>query len=157
MAVRAFSAVATIIRDRLRHTSAVARLLKVERCASQQSTIISYKLDSSAVQLYTTAAAPDSTLYVCAHSVEVARPRPPLGFANRRTEASTLRTKKRPGAWPVSISHGSIRKSMIKSLALRREWQIPTRYELSSSTASHLRGRRSVVRCDVRSSASSEA
>ena len=129
MAVRAFSAVATIIRDRLRHTSAVARLLKVERCASQQSTIISYKLDSSAVQLYTTAAAPDSTLYVCAHSVgrpPRARPRPPLGFANRRTETSTLRTKKRPGAWPVSISHGSIRKSMIKSLALRREWQIPT-------------------------------
>lgn len=76
MAVRAFSAVATIIRDRLRHTSAVARLLKVERCASQQSTIISYKLDSSAVQLYTTAAAPDSTeCTFVAHSV--GRPPPP--------------------------------------------------------------------------------
>lgn len=77
MAVRAFSAVATIIRDRLRHTSAVARLLKVERCASQQSTIISYKLDSSAVQLYTTAAAPDSTLYVCAHRPQRRSPAPP--------------------------------------------------------------------------------
>ena len=111
MDVRAFSAVATIIRDRLRHTSAVARLLKVERCASQQSTIISYKLDSSAVQLYTTAAAPDSTLYVCAHSV--GRPPPPaLGVRESANGGLNAANEETAGCVAgLAMSHVSIRKS----------------------------------------------